>query len=193
MYRFIVLVLTVVLQACSTTGVSNYSYNLDVPEQRYSFFDFKNIGDAVTLEINATFIEQRKTPEWNPSASFQIFSKDENVYAALVIPNSEGSGYQPFLISNTKNPKTGEISSIEPVYFAETIDFSASFTVTVTWFTPGVLRVTLNNNETKTIPIDFVVDKLRSANSSGEIEVRSLVINKCNKSKHSDAASCAGI
>ena len=196
MHKLLIAISFFIVSGCSSTqhkDMDYYSYNLDVPSKRYSSLDFKSVGEAAVVKIRASFIEQRKSPEWNPSASFQLFSNDGNGYAALVIPNREGDNYQPFLIVKSKDPETKEIISSDPVYFDEKLDFNKEFSLHVTWYSDESLLVTINEGETKSVPLNFVVGKLRSSNSSGEIDVLSLTIEKCNKSKHADAASCAGV
>lgn len=196
MHRIIMIIACLIVSGCSAVTqqpINSYSYNLDVPSNRYSALDFKDVGGHAVVKVCAKFIEQRKTPEWNPSASFQLFSKDGNGYAALVIPSRENGGYQPFLITKKRHPETNEIVESEPLFIGEDINFNEEFTLLLSWFSNNDLLVRINGGEIKSVPLGFSVSKFRSSNSAGEIDVISMVIEKCNKSKHSDAASCAGV
>ena len=190
MHRIIMIISGLVISGCSAVTqqpINSYSYNLDVPSKRYSALDFKDVGEDAVVKLIAKFIEQRKTPEWNPSAAFQLFSKDGNGYAALVIPSRENDDYQPFLITKKRHPETKEIVASEPLFIGQNINFNEEFTLLLSWYSNDTLLVQVNGGEIKSVPLGFAVSKFRSSNSAGEIDVLSMVIEKCNKSKHSDA------
>ena len=144
-----------------------YSFDLDVPVARFSYWKIEDIGLATRLTADLEIRELRKDSQWKPTFQLVIGRDDKSV--ALVLTR-DGENTVSASLRVVEQDKTVADGSID----AWKLKKAQRFLVQMDWSTAGSVAVSSDGQSWGRFPLSFAPQSVTVAASTGELVAHSL-------------------
>ena len=140
-----------------------YSFDLDTPPGRYSYWHLHDIGTATRIEMNAVTRELRSHERWKPAFGVVLHGDAEVIAIRLDAPNAA-----PPMHLSLQRLVGGHV--IENKQFARPFGIGDTLHLVISWTDSGYAVVELNSEETLRVTRASPVRTLRVTASAGDFE-----------------------
>ena len=140
-----------------------YSFDLDTPPGRYSYWHLHDIGTATGIEMKAVTRELRSHEGWKPAFGVVLHGDAEGIAVRLDAPNAA-----PPMQLSLQRLVGGHV--MENKQFARTFGIGDTLHLVISWSDSGYAVVELNGEETLRVTRASPVRTLRVTASAGDFE-----------------------
>ena len=140
-----------------------YSFDLDTPPGRYSYWHLHDIGTATSIEMKAVVRELRSHERWKPAFGVVLHGDAEGIAIRLDAPNAA-----PPMQLSLQRFVGGHV--MESKQFARTFGIGDTLHLVISWSDSGYAVVVLNAQEALRVTRASPVRTLRVTASAGDFE-----------------------
>lgn len=159
------------LSTANLNGQEKYSFDLDVPAARSSFWKIEDVGIATKLTADLEVRELRRDSQWNPT--FQVTLDQGNKRVALLLVRESGKDTLSVSVRTTEGSKAIGQQSIDGWKPKK----GQRFQLQMDWSVAGTLAVMSNGQDWGRFRLEFAPQSVTIAASTGQLFGHSLTLN----------------